>query len=231
MTTQTQEGGGSVEFIIAEYNQISEETRRLRGEGLSRLNFFITITSSILAGLVVLSQSNAATNTTVQLVSIGALLFLVLIGWNAFRFTISRDISTDFNIRATGRIHRFFIDRDPSLSQYLTWQDHDEPTSWVVNNISNLRSTSQSLLSSLLALTAGLTAHLLTSNLTWSIATGLLGFVISLFSLHSYARSRFEKARRKAEDTVRFPKTRMQSLEAVNMQQIPEKLPRTTLDK
>jgi hypothetical protein len=205
--SQTQDSGGSIEFLIAEYNQISEETRRLRNEGLSRLNFFITITSSILAGLVVLSQSNTATDTTVQWVSLGALFFLILVGWNAFKFTISRDISTDFNVRATGRIHRFFMERDPSLRQYLTWQDHDEPTAWIVGNTSNLRSTAQWLLSSLVALALGLTIHLLSGDLRWSVASGGLGFGLSVLGLQRYAGYRFGQARKKAEASVRFRKT------------------------
>ena len=49
----------AIEFLIAEYNEISQETRRLRQEGIVRLNFFIAITSSILAVLVFLSQSGA----------------------------------------------------------------------------------------------------------------------------------------------------------------------------
>ena len=89
----------SVEFLLAEFNQITEETRRLREDGLNRLNFFITLTSSVLAGLVLVSQINVMSAFNLQMVSIGALIFLILMGWSAFRFTISRDINTDLNIR------------------------------------------------------------------------------------------------------------------------------------
>ena len=98
----------NTEFMLTIYNQITEETRRLRTEGLSRLNFFITITSSVLAGLIVLVQINTANPRNTQFFSVGALIFLILLGWNVFRFTVSRDISTDLNIRATGRINRYF---------------------------------------------------------------------------------------------------------------------------
>ena len=98
----------NTEFMLTIYNQITEETRRLRTEGLSRLNFFITITSSVLAGLIVLVQINTANPRNTQFFSVGALIFLILLGWNVFRFSVSRDISTDLNIRATGRINRYF---------------------------------------------------------------------------------------------------------------------------
>lgn len=202
----SEDQNSSAEFLLTEYNQITEETRRLRGEGLSRLNFFITITSTALAGLVVLGQSSTASDTTVQLVSVGALIFLTLLGWNAFRFIISRDISTDFNIRANGRIHRYFIERDPSISKYITWQDHDEPTSWIANNTSNLRSTSQSILSSLCALNAGIIANLIFTNLYWSIAIGIIFFLITLMVLNRYAKMRFKAAKEKAQKSIRFPK-------------------------
>lgn len=197
----------SVEFLLAEFNQITEETRRLREEGLNRLNFFITLTSSVLAGLVLFSQVNVMSAFNLQLVSIGALIFLILMGWSAFRFTISRDISTDLNIRATGRIRRFFIDRDPLIGSYVTWQQHDEPTRWVTKNTSNLRTTIQSILSLLFALLAGLAANLILGQIFWSIGLGVIGFGAALLLLPFYARKRFETAAKAAESMVRFPQT------------------------
>lgn len=197
----------SVEFLLAEFNQITEETRRLREEGLNRLNFFITLTSSVLAGLVLFSQINVMSLFNLQLVSIGALIFLIMIGWSTFRFTISRDISTDLNIRAAGRIRRFFIDRDPFIGPYVTWQQHDEPTRWVTNNTSNLRTTIQSILAFLFALMAGLTAHLLLGQIMGSIALGIVGFGVALAILLFYARQRFERAANTARTLVSFPQT------------------------
>lgn len=201
------QNSNSVEFLIAEYNQISEETRRLRNEGLNRLNFFITVTSSILGGLVLLTQINATSSFILQWISLAALIFLTLIGWNTFRFTISRDINTDLNLRAMGRIRRFFIDHDPPLDAYLTWPATDEPTGWVTRNTSNLRGTTQSILALLLALSAGLIAYLIGGNLFWAGPVGLIGFIISLTSLILYARKRFAVAAKLAQATVRFPKT------------------------
>jgi hypothetical protein len=139
-------------------------------------------------------------------------VFLALIGWNTFLFTISRDISTDFNIRATGRIRRFFMDYDPAIANYLTWHAHDEPTPWVTRNTSNLRGTTQSILSLLLALIVGLVANLISGNILWSAAIGVTGFIISLIALVSYARKKFKAAKNVAQNTIKFPKTVMKEV-------------------
>lgn len=195
----------SATFLITEYNQIADETKRLRSEGLNRLNFFITITSSTLAGLVVLSQSNTAT-MTVQLISLGAIVFLMLLGWNTFRFIISRDINTDFNLRAMGRISRFFIDRDPSLAQYLSWQKDDEPTKWVTRNSSSLRSSAQFIFCSLLALLCSIFVYMF-RDLIWSLTGGFFGFFVGLFTLRTYAERRFRQAERMAAKQVKFARS------------------------
>jgi len=196
----------NTEFMLTIYNQITEETRRLRTEGLSRLNFFITITSSVLAGLIVLAQINTANPRNTQFFSVGALIFLILLGWNVFRFIVSRDISTDLNIRATGRINRYFSDRDPSIREYLTWQDHDEPTPWITNNMSNLRGTAQSILSSLVAVVSGASIFFITDNLIFALIGGVYMFVVALVSLQIYAQQRFKKATERARSQIRFPK-------------------------
>lgn len=155
----------SVEFLLVEFQEIAQETRRIRVEGLSRMNLYITLTSSILAGLILISQIDATSILSFQAISIGAMLFLALIGWNTFQFSISRDINTERNIRATNRIRRFFVDNDPELGLYLTWNTHDEPMSWITHNRSNVRGMAQSILSFVIATMTGLITYLVTAPL------------------------------------------------------------------
>ena len=196
----------AVEFLVAEYKEIYEEFRRLREEGLRRLNFFITITSSILGGLVLLSQISPASTTFLQLAAIGALLFLLLIGWNTFSFAISRDINTDLNLRATARIRRFFATQNPSIKKHLTWKDDDEPTAWVTRNSSNIRRTVQAILSLLCALVVGLVVNLFSNTLVLSITFGALAFSVALLFLRGYSVRQFQRASEAASKSVRFPK-------------------------
>ena len=195
----------AIEFLIAEYNEISQETRRLRQEGIVRLNFFIAITSSILAVLVFLSQSKATTDAFFQISAIGVLSLLLLVGLNTFSFTIGRDISTDLNIRATGRIRRFFSQQNPEIQEYLTWRCHDEPTSWITNNTSGLRRIVQYILSSICALITVLLLNLVGTNLGISTVVGVAILIISFICFRGYAVRKFRQASISARKSVRFP--------------------------
>jgi hypothetical protein len=132
-----------VEFLMAEYDVISQDFSRLRNEGLNRLNFLITLTSGIIGGLVLLSQTTSASDTSIRLISMGSLILLLIVGLDTFRFAVQRGISTDRDVRALGRIRRYFVEQDPSLDNHLTWQTHDEPTRWITRNISGIRRTVQ----------------------------------------------------------------------------------------
>ncbi len=195
-----------VEFLIAEYSELSEEIRRLREQGINRLNFFITLTSAIVAGLVLLGQSGSTSTAFLQLVALGAFLFLLLSGWYILESAIARDVSSDFHIRATGRIRRFFVDHYPLSEKYLMWQSHDEPTGLVTKNTSVVRRTLQSVLSLLCALSVALITNLITSDLKMSITVGMVGFVIAFLSFESYARKQYKKASDSAYKSVIFPK-------------------------
>lgn len=202
----------TVEFLIAEYNEISQETRRLRHEGIARLNFFITITSSTLAVLAFLSQSQGMADLVFQGAAIGVLLLLFCIGWDTFRFTIRRDEHTDFNRRAIARIRLFFATQDPQIKPYLTWQYHDEPTHWVTRNTSNVRLTAQYILSFICALISGLILNIIGVPPIITTVVGIGILVISFISAQSYAKKRFRIACQEAKASVRFPARHQTSL-------------------
>jgi hypothetical protein len=195
----------AVVFLIAEYNEIAHETRRLRQEGITRLNFFITITSSFLAVLVFLSQSKATFGVSFQIAAIGVLLLLLLIGLDTFDHSIRRDIYTDFNVRAMARIRCFFATQNPEIKQYLTWQYHDEPTLWVTRNNSNVRKTVQYIVSAVCALTIGLVVNLIGFNPVISTIIGGVMLVVSFIGFRGYASKRFRQANIDAEKSTRFP--------------------------
>jgi hypothetical protein len=197
-----------VELLMAEYDAMTQEFRRLRSEGLNRLNFFITLTSAVIGGLVLLNQAGPAPSRFIDFASIGSLTFLLLIGLDTFRFAISRDINTDLNLRAIGRIRRFFAHQSPSLEKHLTWQNHDEPTKWVTSNTSGIRRTTQSILSLLFALLVGLIANLVTTDSRVLIAVGVVVFVVTLLGFRGYASWRYQKATESALKSVRFPRNK-----------------------
>jgi hypothetical protein len=195
----------AVNFLIAEYSELNQDYRRLREEGLSRLNFFIAITSSVLGGLVLLSQVSGASGIFLRIVSLGALFFLVLIGWDTFRFTIARDEATDKNIRRMGRIRRFFEDEYPPVEKYWPWQSHDEPTSWVTRNTSAIRQTAQSIISLLLTLMVIILASFVANQLLLLGIIGVFSFIIIFVVFRFYANQRYKNAAARANKEMRFP--------------------------
>jgi hypothetical protein len=205
MVVNEGQGQRAIEFLIAEYNEISQETRRLRQEGIVRLNFFITITSSILAVLVFLSQSKIIIDTFFQATAIGVLCLLLLVGFDTFNFTISRDVNTDLNIRATARIRRFFSEQHPEIQRYLTWRCHDESTAWITDNNSGVRRIVQYILSAICALIIGLILNLMGMSLVMTTMFGVMVLVIAFIGFRGYAVRRFKKASIAARKSVRFP--------------------------
>lgn len=206
MTDREQVEPSAVEFLMAEYSEISQENRRLRQEGITRLNFFITITSSILAVLAFLSQNATMTGVVFRVVAIGILSVLFFVGLDTFRFTIRRDIHTDLNIRALARIRRFFATYSPSIRPYLTWPDHDEPTPWVAHNTSNVRLTAQYILSFICALIGCLGLNLAGVPLTISAVAGVVMLAIAFLGFQRYATQRFQQASLESKQSMRFPK-------------------------
>jgi hypothetical protein len=196
----------AVNFLMAEYSELNQEFRRLRGEGLNRLNFFIAITSSILGGLVFLSQSSNTPGLFLKVTALGAMLFLILIGWETFRFTIGRDISADENLRRIGKIRRFFADNYPPVIKYLPWQIHDEPTNWVTRNTSAIRQVAQSIVSLLLMLIAIISASFFTTQIILLGISGVVSFVVAFATLGFYAKNKYKKATLVASKESKFSK-------------------------
>jgi len=197
-------------FLVAAYEAINEEGRRLRVEGLARLNFFLTLTAALFTGVVYLYQAESQTESPdfifVQIVALGASLFLILIGWYTFLYTIQRDIYADFNIRATGRISRYFSDLHPGVRPHLLWQDHDEPTIYVTHNHSAIRRILEVVLSFLVALVIGLTTNLVFHSPVSASTTAVLGLLITWRFVHWYSARKYRLAFDKARTSIRFPK-------------------------
>lgn len=172
---------------------------------MNRLNFFIVITSSILSGLVILRQSSGISSDFLKVVAIAAICFLILIGWDTFRFTITRDIHADDVLRKMGRIRCFFVEQYPPIEKHLPWQVHDEPTGLVTHNRSGIRQTAQTILSLLFSLAAIIIASFVTKQLFILISGGIIIFAFVFLSLRFYVNKRYKKARIFAQESIKFP--------------------------
>ena len=197
----------ATDFLLAEYQAISQEFHRHRNEGISRLNFFITLTSLFGGGLLLLNEVGSPSPTSIQLISLGALAFLIVIGWYTFSFTISRDSSADHTVRTQARIRRYFADQYPTIKPYLTWPESDEPTPYVFKNKSGIRQTAQTILTLLCSLAVSITLNLIFRQMLLSLGSGILAFGGIFMILRAYAQRKFRAAYQKAEQAVRFPQT------------------------
>lgn len=195
---------GVVDFLIAHYNAIHEETMRTRTAGIERLNFYVTLTTAVGGGLVLLVQLNPTATAMLKSVALLAVVFLILIGSNTMRFVISREINTDRNVRASGRIIRYFANHSPEIESYLTWNTHDKPTKWITSNSSGLRRSVQSLLSSQIGILAGLATFFANGDILTAAASFLVVSVLSYFLFGFYAKRRFLRAVQLAEEQSRF---------------------------
>jgi len=203
-----------VDFLLAEYNELNGEVNRLRDEGMKRLNFFITMTTSVLGGLAILSGWRTISTYQFHLIAIVALLFLLIVGWGTFRFSIYRDIDIDFQIRSIARIRRYFINLDPSIHTFLSeGKDDDEPTRYITGeNVSTFRTTTHTIISLFFSATIGLVVNMFLDNVLTSIVIGLVGFPLVFFVIDNYIKSMFKKALENAKKSMQFPKNQKLSL-------------------
>jgi hypothetical protein len=202
-----------VDFLFAEYNELSAELNRLRDEGMKRLNFFVTMTTSVLGGLAFLSGWRTISTFQFQLIAIVALMFLLIVGWGTFRFSIYRDIDMDFQIRSIARIRRYFVNLDPKVRIFLSeGKDDDEPTRYLTGeNVSAFRTTTHTIISFLFSAVFGLFANIFLDNLVISVVIGWVGFGLVFFVIDSYIKSMFRRALENAKKSIQFPKNEMLS--------------------
>ncbi len=125
----------STEFLLREYENSNIEWRRVRDGGLNSLKALFTAITIVLGGVGLLFQSNNIPLGSVSYVFITAFGFLTLMGWQTHQYMIARIINTDQNTRAMARIRRYFLDHDPEIEQYLTWQTDDSPTRFLISKI------------------------------------------------------------------------------------------------
>jgi hypothetical protein len=195
------------EYLMREYQELLREYEYVRDEGVKRLNFYLTVTSSILAGLVFLSQISS-TMMTFQIAAIGASFFLLLIGLPLYRSIIYRDTNSDTLLRQISRVRQYFVSQSPSIEIYVSRSVNDEPTGYVLRNSSDLRVTLQAILAVLFSAIMGFSLNLfINDSLIAGIASVVL-FVVDYLALNAYAKQQYKTAADRATKSVRFPKNK-----------------------
>ena len=121
----------SIEFLLKEFDNTYTEWRRMADSGNAKLQFLFTVIAVTISGISI-SISNLKPDELAFLFVVAS-TFLALVGWQTYDYMIIRIISTDINTRAIARIRRYFVENDPKILSYLTWQTDDLPTGFSIH--------------------------------------------------------------------------------------------------
>lgn len=200
--------GHSVDFLLTEYQSHREAFWRSEELGESRVNFFITITTAVLAALAIREEGIWAGGTVdpIFFYGLGALL---LFGVATLMRLIRRNLVSHEHLRAMGRIRSYFA-KDEQILQYLYYEPRDDrpyrKKEW--NQIFSLGTgglvETVALVNDLIV--AALCALLVVSFSGWIIGglLGLVGFIGAWIVQFIYVKWRYDKERPTA-DEIRFP--------------------------
>ena len=192
------------DFLLKELDLMESEIKRLRAEGPLRLQFLFTITSALLASILVLAGLKSISDDVARIAAIVASCLLMAFSLVTFDFLIARDIASDRQARGTGRIRRYFLERSPGLERYVTWQSIDAPTQWVTGDQSGVRWMVILIAGGSMGLFIGLLTFELFRTIPVSYGVGIVSVVALAFSMKRWARRRFRVAKEKAASDQRF---------------------------
>ena len=194
-------------FMLEEYKVLRERSRSMNDGAAVRLNFYIGLTSALLGGSLVLGNNAALSPLMFKLLLLIELFILTVIGLDVFHSVVLRNEVVDKAERGMSRIRQYFIRKDPSLADFITYRISDEPTFWVTNHSgAGMRRTTQMLVSFTVGLGTGILANLINVMLFAAVAIGILSSLIAFIALEYSARRQLKQALREAQGEIRFGK-------------------------
>lgn len=119
----------SIRLLLREHERICELFIENRQMGERRTSLYLTLIAATTPVLAALGQyTRAEFITTLHVVAMGVLLAL---GFLTFYRLIERRVETINLLRAINRIHRYFVEHDPALANYLTWKADEQRLTYV----------------------------------------------------------------------------------------------------
>jgi hypothetical protein len=103
---------GTKDFALAYYNRALNELGQDKAAGEARFNFFLTIVTASLGGLLVLDGMRPATFGPV-------LLALTFLGITTHGRMVRRQLDLTRQRLQMYHVEQYFVDRDPALARYL----------------------------------------------------------------------------------------------------------------
>jgi len=198
------------EFMLEEYKALESRFQGYRIEGVNRFNSYVTSTSVMIGGALIL-LANTATVPWRLVYTMVMLVMLVLssIGIDAWNYIIVRQIESDRFERGLARIRRYFLHTLPTLEPYLVNKTHDEPTLYVTHqtHAHGIRRSIQTIQAVTTGFAGGLALSLLlTDTMILSAILGGIGLsLVDYVGLELLGQRRFRRAYHRAQATMQFP--------------------------
>lgn len=201
----------SVEFLMKEFDNTYAEWRRMSDAGNPKLQFLFTVIAVVVSGISI--SISGLKQDELAFIFVIASALLSIIGWQAYDFMIARMISIDYNTRALARIRRFFVENDPEILKYLTWQTDDLPTRFSVDKRRGIMWVTQILFCVLLSCFIS-ALHFAVQRIPFYVAfTFLFTLVMSYIWTLRQIKGKVDRYRHLAERDSRFNKIDSQSYE------------------
>ena len=102
----------SEEFLLREYEHVSECFLQNEEGGEKSVNIFLTITTALAAGLAFGWEKLESGAPLYWLPMTGLTFFWLLLGFTILRRLVRRNLTTDEHLRALARIRRHFVHRE-----------------------------------------------------------------------------------------------------------------------
>lgn len=113
-------------FMLAEYQRHLEGFWRSEELGERRLSFFLTIVTAVLGAIALVIDAEAALVGQIDPLIFYALGAILLLGALTLARVVRRNLTSSAELRAAGRLRRYFVDRDPAISRYLYYKAYDD---------------------------------------------------------------------------------------------------------
>ena len=190
-------------FLIEEYKHVLESFWRSEELGERRVNFFITLTTAVVAAFAALSaKGDAGLGEKADLIFIYGLLSMLVFGGMTLARIIRRNLESHKYIRAAGRIRRYFADRDEQVRFHLYFEPRDDKPIRKKEWKDIISVGTGGLLETVALVNSLIFAALIAKWMTWPV--GLIGFVVAWIAQFIYVKLRYEAGKPKKEE-VRFP--------------------------
>lgn len=177
----------SVDFLLAEYQSLTDSFWRNEESGEKRVNFFITLVTAVIAALVALvtSQEETFKKENAYAIAVYALLALLSFGIITLLRMIRRNQVTDEYKQALGMIRGYFRNWDERLQNYRPFESKARKpgTGGLVDMVALINSLIAGALGALLAI----------SHSRWIMGlSGMVGFILALGVQLSYVKYRYD---------------------------------------